>query len=210
MITTTKSRARGWRASVKRETAPTREPIAWHEAGHALAFALLDLGEIDLVSIVPGVRDGYANEGSMRPRYYSVDVFAPTAKAGRGRQATCSKNVRMLLAGRAAEELLTGQCHRDVIDVTTVPSRWSIDDFAVGDFSAVARYLSVANPDEDPTDDSPDGDHRRRSRILREYVAAVALLAKHRATLQALAADLLAHGTISGADVAATIAKASG
>ena len=78
-------------------TADERRRIAYHEAGHAIIGAYLNVGVVEKVTIVP------------RGESLGVTLIAPERDTKLHLKTALESRIQMLLAGRMAEQLITGE-----------------------------------------------------------------------------------------------------
>lgn len=87
----------GSAGSVAMMTADERRRIAYHEAGHALIGAYLNVGIVEKVTIVP------------RGEALGVTLIAPERDTKLYLKTALESHIQMLLAGRMAEQLIIGE-----------------------------------------------------------------------------------------------------
>jgi cell division protease FtsH len=87
----------GSAGSVAMMTAEERRRIAYHEAGHALIGAYLNVGVVEKVTIIP------------RGESLGVTLIAPERDTKLHLKTTLESRIQMLLAGRLAEQLIIGE-----------------------------------------------------------------------------------------------------
>lgn len=178
---------------------PSREErrrLAVHEAGHAVAATLLGCMEVIGVSI--GDRDGLTQiikvDGSTSPEH-------------------CNDIMVMLMAGRAAEELVLGSLsagaggspNSDLSHATELAKKIELK-FGFGEFGPV--FL----PDgaHDPLTTVPGLFIAVKMRLERAMADAAELLAKNRAVLDAVADALDRSGYLSAGEVSHLVSNADG
>ncbi|MCK6426820.1 MAG: ATP-dependent zinc metalloprotease FtsH [Burkholderiaceae bacterium] len=195
-------------------SAAERRTVAVHESGHALV-ALLSPGSdpVHKISIIPrGI--GALGYTLQRP---SEDRWLAT-------RAELQQRMAVLLGGRAAEELLVGDISTGAADdlqrvsdiARDMVTRWGMDE-ALGQVVFVPPQASflpgpaglAAAPAERPFSDATADaiDHAVRRLVDEAHARAAALLARHRAELEELAARLLEQETLDEAALAALAAR---
>jgi len=173
-------------------TVHDRRRTAYHEAGHALAGMLIPGADpVRKVSIIP-------RGGSL-----GVTLSSPDSDRFNYTDAELDAAIRVLLAGRAAEEIvfgdLTSGAESDLEQLTNVTrymvGRWGMSD-AVGMMTAVDRDLQAnASPQ---TLGLLDDEVRRIGH--QAYADIVKLLREERNRLDALVEALMLHETLDADD----------
>ncbi|MFN8050162.1 MAG: ATP-dependent zinc metalloprotease FtsH [Acidimicrobiales bacterium] len=180
--------------------------LAHHEAGHAVLAELLDHADpVHKVTILPtGVALGATQQ---MPDRESLLLLRPELDDA----------IAVQLGGRAAEELVFGVAstgaHDDLIGATQLARRmvteWGMSErlghLAWGSSSAVFLGEDLIQT-RDFSDETARVIDEETERILEDQAArARELLERHRGALEAVAAALLAHETLSGDEVDAVI-----
>lgn len=175
-----------------------RRLAAIHEAGHAVAVALRRPGALRAVTL--------SGRGG------SVD----SAAVANLRAAELAGLLVELLAGRAAEEVVLGapsagaggSAESDLAKATTLATAAAA---ALGfDAELGLVWRGLAEPSRVPAmlRDYPPLAERVREMLDAAYRDAVGLVGAHRSAIETLAAALLAHGALDGAEAEAVIARA--
>jgi cell division protease FtsH len=168
-----------------------RRVVAWHEAGHALAAELLPGADrAHKISIVPRGRAlGYTLNLPDEDRYLKT------------RQELVD-HMTVLLAGRAAEELVFGAITTGASDdlhrVAEI-SRAMIHEYAMGTAITSRKVSAHGGEVSDRTRELRDEEQQHLADEARR--AAVRLCTEHRATLDELAHALLRHEVLERADI---------
>jgi len=165
-----------------------RRRIAVHEAGHAVAGTLL--GRMEIIGVSIGDRGGLTEvadlEGSVDPDH-------------------CNDLIVMLMAGRAAEELMLGSPtagaggapNSDLAHATELAKKIELK-FGVGDLGPIY----VGDDLRDPLTTVPGLLASVRKRLDRAMADAAELLGKNRAALERVADALDRSGYLAAADIA--------
>ena len=170
--------------SRRRLTERERRVVAYHESGHALVAELLSsLDPIHRISIIPrGHALGYnlqlpAEDRYLRSREELIDMMT------------------MLLAGRAAEQLVFGSVTNGAADdlrrVADIAYRM-IHEYAMG--TEVTSLRLADHPQSDAAHRTYDAEVRELAD--EAFRAALDVLRRHRLALEQLAGSLLTHETI--------------
>lgn len=180
-----------------------RDPLARrlaviHEAGHAVAIALRRPGGLRAVTL--------SGRGG------SVD----SATVANLRPAELAGLLVELLAGRAAEEVVLGAPSADAggsaeSDLAKATALATAAAAALGfDAELGLVWRGLAEPSRVPAmlRDHPSLAIRVREMLDKAYRDAVNLMCDHRSAIETLAAALLAHGALQGAEAEAMIASA--
>jgi cell division protease FtsH len=173
-------------------TEAERERIAVHEAGHALAGYLLEVGNVEKVTIVP------------RGQSLGVTLITPANDQRLYVRSFLENRIKMLLAGRAAEMLRYKECSSGAAQDLKEASKIALSMVAtlgLGDegnlFSLDA--LSDMNLNADLKEPIIRAEHLLQ-RLGRECAD---LLRLHRSALDAIAQALLDKESIDGDELAA-------
>jgi cell division protease FtsH len=183
-----------------------REIVAFHEMGHALvALALPGSDAVHKVSIIPrGV--GALGYTIQRP---TEDRFLMTREE-------LERKIAVLLGGRAAEKLVFGHLSTGAADdlakatdiAREMVTRYGMDEGLgyVAWEGTRSTHLDLPWPGPETLAASPGTlqriDDAVRALVMAGFDAATALLSRHRAVLDASAAELLAHETLDEAALA--------
>ncbi len=201
----------------QRVMSPTeRRTVAVHESGHALV-ALLSPGSdpVHKISIIPrGIGAlGYTLQRPTEDRYLAT-------------RSELMQRMAVLLGGRAAEQLVVGEISTGAADdlarVTDIArdmvTRYGMAE-ALGQVVFAQPHASFLSgngaaggvqPERPFSDATADAiDHAVRTLVDHAYARAGDLLARHRPTLEAMAAQLLERETLEEAQLAALL-KAAG
>ncbi|HEY0671233.1 MAG TPA: AAA family ATPase, partial [Longimicrobiales bacterium] len=166
--------------------------VAYHEAGHALA------------GVVACPEDGL-HKVTIQPRGQAMGVahFAPDTDRHLHSRRYMHAQIIKGLGGRVAEEIVfgaehvTGGAESDLIHVNRVARRM-IYRLGMGDDQALLVYDEAGGPLSGEAQAKMD--QQVNALLLRLYDDTRDILTRHRAALDALAAALLEHETIDGAD----------
>ncbi len=180
--------------SRRRMTERERRVVAYHESGHAIcAWLLPSLDPVHRISIVPRGRAlGYtlnlpAEDRYLRSREELIDMMT------------------MLLAGRAAEQLVFGSVTNgatdDLMRVAEI-AHSMIDEYAMG--TEVRSLRLAGHPRSEASQRLYDAEVRELSD--EAFRAASQMLERHRPQLEQLAAALLAKETLERAEIEAVMA----
>lgn len=179
-------------ATVLTET--ERERIAVHESGHALAGYLLEVGNVEKVTIVP------------RGQSLGVTLITPASDQRLYVRSFLENRIKMLLAGRAAELIVYGECSSGAAQDLKEASKIALSMVAtmgLGDegnlFSLDALSELNMRPDLKEPIASAELMLKRLGRECDE------LLHLHRRALDAIALALLQKESIDGDELAALI-----
>ncbi len=176
--------------------------IAYHEAGHALVQVLSGEEALKLqkVTIIP------------RGRSLGSTHFAPERDLFNYSRELLVSRLRCLMAGRAAEEIALGSITSGAsgdIQEATLTARQMVFEFGMSPLG----FMALARADDGQPLASPQTFHEAEAHVKalldENYAATVALLRAHRASLDAVAAELIAHETISGDAVRALAGPAA-
>jgi cell division protease FtsH len=166
-----------------------RRVVAYHEAGHAVCAELLpSVDPVHRISIIPrGSALGYTLNLPEEDRYLKT-------------REELIDMMTMLLAGRAAEELVIGSITNGAADdlgrVTGI-AHSMVHEWAMGT-GITSMRVNVANTSESLRRVIDDEVRELADEAMR---AAVELLAAHRPQLEALASRLLAEESLERADI---------
>ncbi|HLH65031.1 MAG TPA: AAA family ATPase [Solirubrobacteraceae bacterium] len=180
--------------SRRRMTERERRVVAYHEAGHALCARLLpSLDPVHRISIVPRGRSlGYtlnlpAEDRYLRSREELIDMMT------------------MLLAGRAAEQLVFGSVTNgaadDLMRVADI-AHSMIHEYAMG--TEVTSLRLAGHPRSEASQRLYDAEVRELSD--EAFRAALEMLRRHRVALDRLATALLAKETLERGEIEAVMA----
>ncbi|HET9441113.1 MAG TPA: AAA family ATPase [Longimicrobiales bacterium] len=166
--------------------------VAYHEAGHALA------------GVVACPEDGL-HKVTIQPRGQAMGVahFAPDTDRHLHSRRYMHAQIIKGLGGRVAEEIVfgaehvTGGAESDLIHVNRVARRM-IYRLGMGDDQALLVYDEAGGPLSGEAQAKMD--QQVNTLLRRLYDDTRDILTRHRAALDALAAALLEHETIDGAD----------
>ena len=176
--------------------AAERHRIAVHEAGHAIAAKLLDVGIVEKVSIL---KRGHALGVTLVTD--DEDVILQSEAQWRARML-------MLLAGRSAEALALGSIStgaaNDLERVSSMAYRM-VTEFGFSKRIGPFSYAGLPERDRRLTD-YPEVIAEARDIVKDLERECNTLLATHRVALERLTAALLDHETVSGEVVAACLA----
>lgn len=176
--------------------------IAYHEAGHALMQVLLGEDSIKLqkVTIIP-------RGASLGSTHFSPerDLFNYSREMLVGR-------LRCLMAGRVAEELaigtITSGASGDIQEATRTARQmileWGMSPLGFVAFSRGEGREALASPQS-----LHEAESHVKALLDDNYAATTAALRSNRASLDAIAAALIARETISGDDVRGIVATAA-
>jgi cell division protease FtsH len=179
-------------------SAADQRVVAYHEAGHALMQVLS--GEDDLklqkVTIIP------------RGQSLGSTHFAPERDLFNYSRELLIARLRCLMAGRAAEELalgtITSGASGDIQEATRI-ARQMVFEYGMSPLG----FMALAGAGDGQSLASPQTSHEAESHVKSllddNYAATSAALRERRATLDAIAAELIARETISGDDVRAIV-----
>jgi cell division protease FtsH len=165
--------------------------VAWHEAGHALVGELLPgVDSPHKISIVPrGTALGFALVLPEEDRYLST-------------REELVDQMSMLLGGRVAEQMVFGEvttgAGSDLERVAKV-AHAMVSDYAMGAAASGQRaWIDLATASESSR---RIRDEEQRELVFEAEQRARELLERHRATLDELAGELLAHEVLERADL---------
>jgi len=169
-----------------------RRVVAFHEAGHALLAELLPgTTKTHRVSIVP--RGGALGYVFHLPK---EDSFLDT-------RVELMNQLVVLLGGRAAEELVFGSITNGASDdlrKVALITRRMIHEWAMGTSVSAIQLLAEGGAVSDRTRELRDAEQQHfADEAMRR---AVALITEYRPQLDAIAAALLQHEVLEGADIA--------
>jgi cell division protease FtsH len=188
-------------------SAVEKRRVAYHEVGHALAGMLLPGGDTDQVRKISIIPRGIAALG------YTLHL--PTEDRYLMTEAELERKIAVLLAGRAAEQLVFGEVStgaQDDIQKATDIARQMVESYGM---SAVvgavamgrrANLLGLPGEIERPAAASEatlrEIDEEVRGVIARQQERVRALLEPRRTMLDAAAEELLARETLDGSELA--------
>ncbi len=170
-----------------------RRLVAYHEMGHALVGYLSPT--CDLVERVTVIPQGHA---------LGVTVALPTEDRYLATRTECMERLRMLLAGRAAEELVFGECTSgagDDLKRAAVLARHMAGDLAMAE-PRTDESLMVALPAADSDRSAEDVETAAQTLVRTAFDRAMHMLVSHRDLLENGAAMLLEHEALEGEDLA--------
>lgn len=175
-------------------TEAERERIAVHEAGHALVGYLLDLGNIEKVTIVP------------RGLSLGVTLITPISDQRLYVRSFLENRIKMLLGGRAAELIGFGECSSGAAQDLKESSKIALSMVAtlgLGDEGNLFNLEALSDMNLRPDMQEPIA---RAEQLLRRLGdECEQLLRAHRAALDAIVAVLLEKESIDGAELAALV-----
>ena len=179
-----------------------RRVIAYHEAGHALVQVLSgdDTARLHKVTIIP------------RGRSLGSTQFMPERDLYNHSREQLIARLRCLMAGRVAEELalgsITSGASSDIQEATRI-ARQMVFEWGMSPLG----FMALTRPEGEAELASPQTLHEAERHVIalltENYVATTAIVASARATLDAIASDLLEHETISGDHVRQLVAAAA-
>jgi len=170
-----------------------RRLVAYHEMGHALVgYMSATCDPVERVTVIP---QGHA---------LGVTVALPTEDRFLATRTECMERLRMLLAGRAAEELVFGECTSgagDDLKRAAVLARHMAGDLAMAE-PRTDESLMVALPAADGDRSAHDVETAAQLLVRTAFDRAMAMLISHRDLLENGAAMLLEHEALEGEDLA--------
>jgi cell division protease FtsH len=170
-----------------------RRLVAYHEMGHALVGYLSPTCDpVERVTVIP---QGHA---------LGVTVALPTEDRFLATRTECMERLRMLLAGRAAEELVFGECTSgagDDLKRAAVLARHMAGDLAMAE-PRTDESLMVALPAADGDRSAHDVETAAQILVRTAFERAMHMLVSHRDLLENGAAMLLEHEALEREDLA--------
>jgi cell division protease FtsH len=170
-----------------------RRLVAYHEMGHALVgYMSATCDPVERVTVIP---QGHA---------LGVTVALPTEDRFLATRTECMERLRMLLAGRAAEELVFGECTSgagDDLKRAAVLARHMAGDLAMAE-PRTDESLMVALPAADSDRSAQDVETAAQILVRTAFERAMDMLVTHRDLLENGAAMLLEHEALEGEDLA--------
>jgi len=171
-----------------------RRLVAYHEMGHALVgYMSPTCDPVERVTVIP---QGHA---------LGVTVALPTEDRFLATRTECMERLRMLLAGRAAEELVFGECTSgagDDLKRAAVLARHMAGDLAMAE-PRTDESLMVALPAADSDRSAEDVETAAQILVRTAFDRAMHMLVSHRDLLENGAAMLLEHEALEREDLAA-------
>ena len=174
-----------------------------HEAGHAVASCIIQPGALVAVTLRPA-RDCLAETTSM---------------AGRGHLGSqgIRRTLTILLAGRAAEEIIFGEVSDGSggaagsdLAVATVTAATAIGAYGFDRANGLVwSGIPTAGTVAAALAENPTMSQRVRSMLDDAYSDAVALLRPRRSVIEAMAATLVARRVLDGSEAAAMVEAAA-
>ena len=172
--------------------------IAYHEAGHALMQVISgeDAMKLTKVTIIP------------RGRSLGSTHFAPERDLFNYSREMLIGRLRCLMAGRIAEELalgtITSGASGDIQEATRT-ARQMVFEFGMSPLG----FMALSSEGDQPASPQTlnEAESHLRSLLDDNYAATTEALRRHRAALDAIAADLIQRETISGDDVRRLLAQ---
>jgi cell division protease FtsH len=170
-----------------------RRLVAYHEMGHALVGYLSPTCDpVERVTVIP---QGQA---------LGVTVALPTEDRFLATRTECMERLRMLLAGRAAEELVFGECTSgagDDLKRAAALARQMAGDLAMAE-PRTEESLLVALPSATSERTAHDVETAAQILVRIAFERAMHLLVAHRDLLERGATALLEHEALEGDDLA--------
>ncbi len=177
-------------------TQPTRERLAYHEAGHALVGHWLGVGAVERVTIEP------------RGQALGVTYISRESETPLYQQGELTSRLAMMLGGREAELLVLGSVSSGASDDLKRASELAINMVGSLGFSKAFGLLSVAGVPKELL--GPDIQaavlHEARAMLEQAQARCQELLAARRGQLDALARALLQREVLSGDELKALLA----
>jgi cell division protease FtsH len=177
-----------------------KKVIAYHEAGHALMQVLSgeDAMKLQKVTIIP------------RGRSLGSTHFSPERDLFNYSRDLLISRLRCLMAGRVAEELaigtITSGASGDIQEATRT-ARQMVFEFGMSPLG----FMALSRSDDGEPLASPqtfhEGERHLKALLDDNYDATTKALQENRASLDAIASDLIARETISGDEVRAIVAR---
>jgi cell division protease FtsH len=177
-----------------------KKVIAYHEAGHALMQVLSgeDAMKLQKVTIIP------------RGRSLGSTHFSPERDLFNYSRELLISRLRCLMAGRVAEELaigtITSGASGDIQEATRT-ARQMVFEFGMSPLG----FMALSRSDDGEPLASPqtfhEGERHLKALLDDNYDATTKALQENRASLDAIASDLIARETISGDEVRAIVAR---
>ena len=188
-----------WGRETRRVMSPAdQRVVAYHEAGHALMQVLSgeDALKLQKVTIIP------------RGQSLGSTHFSPERDLFNYSRELLVSRLRCLMAGRAAEELalgtITSGASGDIQEATRI-ARQMVFEYGMSSLG----FMALAGAGDGRPLASPQTSHEAeglvKSLLDDNYAATSAALRERRATLDAIAAELIVRETISGDDVRAIV-----
>jgi cell division protease FtsH len=173
-------------------TEAERERIAIHEAGHALAGYLLEVGTVEKVTIVP------------RGQSLGVTLITPIDDQRLYVRSFLENRIKMLLAGRTAELLRYRECSSGAAQDLKEASRIAFSMVAtmgLGDEGNLFSLEALGEMNLRPELEAPVASAEKL--LQRLGFETEALLQTHRSALEAITRTLLERESIDGDELAA-------
>jgi cell division protease FtsH len=177
-----------------------KKVIAYHEAGHALMQVLSGEDEMKLqkVTIIP------------RGRSLGSTHFSPERDLFNYSRELLVSRLRCLMAGRIAEELaigtITSGASGDIQEATRT-ARQMVFEFGMSPLG----FMALSRAEDGEPLASPqtfhEGERHLKALLDDNYAATTRALTEHRASLDAIAAELIARETITGDEVRAIVLR---
>ena len=171
-----------------------RRLVAYHEMGHALVgYMSPTCDPVERVTVIP---QGHA---------LGVTVALPTEDRFLATRTECMERLRMMLAGRAAEELVFGECTSgagDDLKRAAVLARHMAGDLAMAE-PRTDESLMVALPAADSDRSAQDVETAAQILVRTAFERAMDMLISHRDLLENGATMLLEHEALEREDLAA-------
>jgi cell division protease FtsH len=181
-------------------TAGDKRIIAFHEAGHALMQILSgdDTTKLHKVTIIP------------RGRSLGSTQFTPERDLYNHSHEQLIARLRCLMAGRVAEELalgsITSGASSDIQEATRI-ARQMIFEWGMSPLGFMALTRSEGETELASPQTLHEAEHHVKTLLAENYAATTEIISAARATLDAIAQDLLEHETISGDHVRQVVAR---
>ncbi len=175
-------------------TEAERERIAIHEAGHALAGFLLEVGNVEKVTIVP------------RGQSLGVTLITPANDQRLYVRSFLESRIKMLLAGRAAELICYGECSSGAAQDLKEASKIALSMVAtlgLGDEGNLFSLDALSEMNMRPDLKEPIA--RAEQMLQRLGHECDELLKLHRLALDSIALALLQKESIDGDELAALV-----
>ena len=183
-----------------------RVTCAYHEAGHAVVAALLpDADPLHKVTIVP------------RGRALGVTMQLPEGDRHTHTREFLEAQIAILMGGRVAEELflrqMTSGAGNDIERATEIARRM-VCEFGMSQLGPLAYRTSQKSWDTDHSAGISEATAERvdeavRELVMRGYETARQLVAKNRASVRAMAEELLIVESLDAAGIKAIMASAA-